>query len=261
MGEGSFPQDSLQVAPRREPCNRSRGLPEHCSCESCQRSQKRLQAPIQVADTALSPGIVRLLKAKHGFKCSGNASTRRSTSHFSHAPRVRIRRLTARFSASAPTFFPASVGRRPKHAPRASAHADLTTLRQEGLANIMSSEQAIGAPFTLASLPKPISSTNGRVHAAGVCSISGIKKRKRTEIVVGLNGEGVSIYSVCLPYCAFTLICSNFRKAPKPTTRNVACPAAERLPHSRPVLDIPKRLFKNTFASLYLCLCSRSSTS
>ncbi|EMD65135.1 hypothetical protein COCSADRAFT_141727 [Bipolaris sorokiniana ND90Pr] len=63
----------------------------------------------------------------------------------------------------------------------------------------MSSDQPIGAPFTLASLSKPVSSTNGRVHAAGVCSISGIKKRKRTEIAVGVDGEGVSIYSLQNP--------------------------------------------------------------
>jgi hypothetical protein len=69
-------------------------------------------------------------------------------------------------------------------------------IRLKGLANDMSSDQAIGAPFTLASLSKPISSTNGHVHAAGVCSISGVKKRKRTEITVGIDGEGVSIYSV-----------------------------------------------------------------
>jgi hypothetical protein len=60
----------------------------------------------------------------------------------------------------------------------------------------MSFDQPIGAPFTLASLSKPIGSTNGHVHAAGVCSLSGIKKRKRTEIAVGVDGEGVSIYSV-----------------------------------------------------------------
>ncbi|KAH7377775.1 hypothetical protein BKA66DRAFT_560729 [Pyrenochaeta sp. MPI-SDFR-AT-0127] len=63
----------------------------------------------------------------------------------------------------------------------------------------MSSDQAIGAPFTLASLSKPVTSTNGRVHAAGVCSISGIKKRKRTEIVVGLDGEGLFVYSLQNP--------------------------------------------------------------
>jgi hypothetical protein len=60
----------------------------------------------------------------------------------------------------------------------------------------MSSSERIGASFTLATLSKPVASTNGRMHAASVCSISGIKKRKRTEIAVGLDGEGVSIYSV-----------------------------------------------------------------
>ncbi|KAH3979409.1 hypothetical protein HBH64_041650 [Parastagonospora nodorum] len=57
----------------------------------------------------------------------------------------------------------------------------------------------IGAAFTLATLSKPVCSTNGRIHAASVCSLSGIKKRKRTEIAVGLNGEGISIYSLQNP--------------------------------------------------------------
>ncbi|KAF2031164.1 hypothetical protein EK21DRAFT_111203 [Setomelanomma holmii] len=63
----------------------------------------------------------------------------------------------------------------------------------------MSFSHEIGAPFTLATLPKPVGSTNGRAHAAGVCSITGIKKRKRTEIAVGLDGEGISIYSLQNP--------------------------------------------------------------
>ncbi|KAI8932040.1 hypothetical protein NX059_010933 [Plenodomus lindquistii] len=63
----------------------------------------------------------------------------------------------------------------------------------------MSFDQPIGAPFTLATLPKPVASSHGRVHAASVCSISGIKKRKRTEIAIGLDGEGVSIYSLQNP--------------------------------------------------------------
>lgn len=63
-------------------------------------------------------------------------------------------------------------------------------------AHIMAFEKEIGAPFTLASLPTAISARDGRTHAASVCSISGTKKRKRTEIAVGLDGEGVSIYSV-----------------------------------------------------------------
>ncbi|KAJ4334227.1 hypothetical protein N0V95_009218 [Ascochyta clinopodiicola] len=63
----------------------------------------------------------------------------------------------------------------------------------------MSSDKEIGAPYTLASLSKPVSSTNGRIHATGVCSISGIRKRKRTEIVVGVEGECISIYSLQNP--------------------------------------------------------------
>ena len=62
----------------------------------------------------------------------------------------------------------------------------------------MSSRIEIGAPFTVASLTKPVSSSNGRTHAAGVCSLSGIKKRKRSEIAIGQDGEGVSIYSVSI---------------------------------------------------------------
>ncbi|KAL5120033.1 hypothetical protein ACEQ8H_002131 [Pleosporales sp. CAS-2024a] len=63
----------------------------------------------------------------------------------------------------------------------------------------MSLTDTIGAPFTLATLSKPVGSTNGRIHAASVCSLNGVKKRKRTEVAVGLDGEGVSIYSLQNP--------------------------------------------------------------
>ncbi|KAF2004288.1 hypothetical protein P154DRAFT_485457 [Amniculicola lignicola CBS 123094] len=63
----------------------------------------------------------------------------------------------------------------------------------------MSFGREIGAPFTLASLPRPLDSTNGRTQASGVCSISGSRKRKRTEIAVGVDGEGILIYSVQNP--------------------------------------------------------------
>ncbi|PSN66301.1 hypothetical protein BS50DRAFT_635441 [Corynespora cassiicola Philippines] len=63
----------------------------------------------------------------------------------------------------------------------------------------MSFDKEIGAPYTVASLPKPIDSVNGRTQASGVCSISGAKKRKRTEIAVGVDGEGILIYSLQNP--------------------------------------------------------------
>ncbi|ORY19615.1 hypothetical protein BCR34DRAFT_136080 [Clohesyomyces aquaticus] len=63
----------------------------------------------------------------------------------------------------------------------------------------MSFDKEIDPPYTLASLPRPLESTNGRTQAAGVCSLSGSRKRKRTEIVVGVDGEGILIYSLQNP--------------------------------------------------------------
>lgn len=110
-------------------------------------------------------------------------------------------RLTARvFCPSWPIFF--SLQPPPAqshHALRSNSPHTSRTPRTPGLANtVMSADHPIGAPFTLATLSKPVGASCGRVHAAGVCSISGIKKRKRTEIAVGLDGEGISIYSVSL---------------------------------------------------------------
>ena len=64
------------------------------------------------------------------------------------------------------------------------------------LVNAMSSNREIEIPHTLASLQRPIDSANGRTLAAAVYSLSGSKKRKRSEIAVGTDGEGISIYSV-----------------------------------------------------------------
>ncbi|OCL03910.1 hypothetical protein AOQ84DRAFT_433683 [Glonium stellatum] len=63
----------------------------------------------------------------------------------------------------------------------------------------MSSSREIETPHTLASLPRPIDSANGRTLGAAVYSLSGSKKRKRSEIAVGIDGEGISIYSIQAP--------------------------------------------------------------
>jgi len=120
----------------------------------------------------------------------------------------------------------------------------------------MSFDQPIGAPFTLASLSKPISSSsNGRVHAAGVCSASGAKKRKRTEIAVGVDGEGVSIYSVCIVMSQYATITQTFVASKSPTS-NFVCAAAERYLHNRPVLHLSQRPTPDTDASLHICFPS-----
>lgn len=120
--------------------------------------------------------------------------------------------------------------------------------RHSGLANIMSFDQPIGAPFTLASLSRPIGSTNGHVHASGVCSISGIKKRKRTEIAVGVDGEGVSIYSVGTfllrhGICAQLFSSSKILNSSLPMRYRRAQPS--RPPHTRSIARAPRRLRHN----------------
>lgn len=52
------------------------------------------------------------------------------------------------------------------------------------------------APYTIASLPKPLDAENGTIYAAPVFSSRGLKKRKRHEVVVGVDGESLNIYNV-----------------------------------------------------------------
>ncbi|KUJ21685.1 uncharacterized protein LY89DRAFT_778082 [Mollisia scopiformis] len=61
----------------------------------------------------------------------------------------------------------------------------------------MSSRFSIQRPHVIASLPQPIDSTNGcnvvgEVISGGV----GTKKRKRSELAVGTDGEGLSLYDI-----------------------------------------------------------------
>ncbi|KAF2138747.1 uncharacterized protein K452DRAFT_233813 [Aplosporella prunicola CBS 121167] len=63
----------------------------------------------------------------------------------------------------------------------------------------MSSGKELEAPHTLASLPKPIDALNGRTLASTVYSLSGARKRKRSEIAVAVDGDGLSIYNVQTP--------------------------------------------------------------
>lgn len=56
-------------------------------------------------------------------------------------------------------------------------------------------EGAHGA-YTVASLPKPLDADHGTTKAAPVYGLHGSKKRKRHEVAVGVDGEGVNIYNV-----------------------------------------------------------------
>ncbi|SCO77426.1 uncharacterized protein FRV6_01638 [Fusarium oxysporum] len=61
----------------------------------------------------------------------------------------------------------------------------------------MASEYRIHKPFVLATLPRPLDHTEGRIVAREVYGLrDGQKKRKRTELVVGVDGETISIYDI-----------------------------------------------------------------
>ncbi|KAF1989994.1 hypothetical protein K402DRAFT_451602 [Aulographum hederae CBS 113979] len=57
----------------------------------------------------------------------------------------------------------------------------------------------VGVPQTLVSLSQPLDSTNGRVLASAIQSVSGSRKRKRSEIATSVDGEGISIHTIQEP--------------------------------------------------------------
>ncbi|OJD30716.1 uncharacterized protein BKCO1_5700034 [Diplodia corticola] len=63
----------------------------------------------------------------------------------------------------------------------------------------MSSGKELEAPHTLASLPKPIDPVNGRTLASTVYSLSAARKRKRSELAVSVDGDGISLIDVQAP--------------------------------------------------------------
>jgi hypothetical protein len=55
---------------------------------------------------------------------------------------------------------------------------------------------AIDEPYVIASLPKPFDAQHGRIQTGQVHSLNASRKRKRHEVAVGVDGEGVNIYNV-----------------------------------------------------------------
>jgi hypothetical protein len=71
----------------------------------------------------------------------------------------------------------------------------------------MSPKFSLQSPYVVAALPRPIDHSNGRYVVGEVFGgAPGSKKRKRSELVVGVDGEGVNLYDVSigttiLPIC------------------------------------------------------------
>lgn len=61
-------------------------------------------------------------------------------------------------------------------------------------------------PSVLAQLPNPLEATSsGKYHFGDSFGLVATKKRKRHEIVVAVDGEGVNLYSVSAAACYASL--------------------------------------------------------
>lgn len=61
----------------------------------------------------------------------------------------------------------------------------------------MATAFSIGSPTVITTLPRPIDRSNGRYVVSDVHGGNrGSRKRKRAELAVGVDGEGLSIYDV-----------------------------------------------------------------
>lgn len=58
----------------------------------------------------------------------------------------------------------------------------------------------IQKPYTLAEIPRDITGASGNILSGDVFAVTGSKKRKRTELALAIDREGVNIYDV-LPTC------------------------------------------------------------
>lgn len=60
------------------------------------------------------------------------------------------------------------------------------------------SKFSVQPPHILASLPRPINISNGRYVVGEVYGGAqpGSKKRKRAELAIGIDGEGINMYDV-----------------------------------------------------------------
>ena len=56
----------------------------------------------------------------------------------------------------------------------------------------------IQKPYVLADIPHDITGSPGSILAADVLAITGSKKRKRPELAIAIDRQGISIYDVSL---------------------------------------------------------------
>lgn len=65
--------------------------------------------------------------------------------------------------------------------------------------SIMAPGSSIQRPYSIASLPRPVNQSTGRYVVGDVHGgTRGSRKRKRTELAVGIDGEGLNLYDVSI---------------------------------------------------------------
>lgn len=111
-------------------------------------------------------------------------------------------------------------------------------------------------PYVLATLPKPLDSKYGRIQSAPVHSIRGSKKRKRQEIVAGIDGESVNIYDVTASKAMRLLLYSLTNHTDsQPATHNILRLASANIPLLPTMLSLHPRIADCAVAEEYLSGC------
>lgn len=109
----------------------------------------------------------------------------------------------------------------------------------------MSSEYRIQRPYVLATLPRPLDHTDGKIVAREVYGqLDGQRKRKRTELAVGVDGETTSIYDVRENICTQILLCDMVIQALTEAGIGFAANHVLSYPPSR-VVHLPALLHQN----------------
>lgn len=56
----------------------------------------------------------------------------------------------------------------------------------------------ISSPYILTKLPESLTGDKGQVHVCDIHAVNGSKKRKRSELAVAVDNEGINLYDVYL---------------------------------------------------------------
>ncbi len=61
---------------------------------------------------------------------------------------------------------------------------------------MLRSSKSIEEPQTLAEIPRDLTGSLGSILASNVCAVAGQQKKKRHEVALAIDRQGVNIYNV-----------------------------------------------------------------